>query len=112
MGGWLRPSLGEGVQPRSEDDVLPDTTGNLFRDEVLDEAGASQDGGAEGPCERAHIRTAAPSFVWSSQLEADFVFEHVRRRIDLDVQGPPQGNAYCRAVWFRLRLFRHGIPPR
>src|SRR5213075_1294621 len=84
-GGKLRPTLGEGVQPRSEDDVLSDAMGSLFRDEIFDEAGAGHDGGAEGPRERAHVRTASPSLVWSRQLQANFVFEHVGRRIDFYV---------------------------
>jgi len=41
---------------------------------------------------------AAHPSVWSRQLEADFVFKHVRWRIHLDVQGPPQGHTHCRAV--------------
>ena len=64
-GGKFRPTLGEGVQTRSEDDVLPDAAGSLFRDEIFDEARAGDDGGAEGPRERTHVRTAAPSVVWS-----------------------------------------------
>ena len=111
-GGELRPTLGEGVQARSEDDVLPDATGSLFRDEIFDEASAGHDGGAEGPRERAHVRTAAPSVVWSRQLQADFVFEHVRRRIDFDVQRPPQGDPHRRVVWLCLWLLRHGFPFR
>ena len=39
-GGKLRPTLGEGVQAGSEHDVLPDATGNLFGDEIFDEAGS------------------------------------------------------------------------
>ena len=69
-GGELRPALGEGVQARSEDDVLADAVGGLFHDQILDEAGAGHDGGAEGPRElRVHVRTAAPSVVRSRQLE-------------------------------------------
>src|SRR5256885_1030236 len=101
-GGKLRPTLGEGVQPRSEDDVLPDATGSLFRDEIFDEAGAGHDRGAEGPRERAHVRTTAPSVVWSRQLQADFVFEHVQRRIDFYVQRPHQGDPHRRVVWRQI----------
>ena len=56
----------------------------MFRDEIFDEAGASHDGGAEGPRERAHVWTALPSVVRTHQRQADFVFEYVRRRIDFD----------------------------
>ena len=65
-GGELRSTLGKGVQARSEDDVLPDATGSLLRDEILDEASAGEDGGAEGPRERGScpdgcaIRRLAP----------------------------------------------------
>src|SRR3712207_8909134 len=45
-GGKFRQALGEGVQSRSEDDVLSDATGGLFRDEIFDEASAGHDGGA------------------------------------------------------------------
>ena len=92
--------------PRS---VLPDAMGSLFRDEIFDEAGAGHDGGAEGPRERAHVRTAAPSVVWSRQLQADFVFEHVRRRIDFYVKRPPQGDPHRRVVWRRHLLLMHDV---
>src|SRR6185436_825315 len=108
-GGKFRPTLGEGVQGRSEDDVLPDAAGSLFRDEIFDKAGAGHDGGAEGPRERAHVRTAAPSIVWSYQHQADFVFEHVRGRIDFYVQRPPQGDPYRRVVWRRHLLIMHDV---
>ena len=106
-GGELRPALGEGVQARSEDDVLPDAAGGLLRDEIFDEASAGHDGGAEGPRERAHVRAAAPALVGRRQLQADLVFEHVRRRIDLDVQRPPQGDPHRRVVWRRDLLVIH-----
>src|SRR6266581_5998324 len=83
--------------------------GSLFRDEIFDEAGAGHDGGAEGPRERAHVWTVAPSIVWSRQLQADFVLEHVRRRIDFYAQRPPQGNPHRRVVWRRHLLIRHDV---
>ncbi len=46
---------------------------------------------------RVHVGTAAPAVVRGRQPQADLVFEHVRRRIDLDVQGPPQGDPHRRA---------------
>ena len=88
-GGDLRPALGEGVQARSEDDVLADTVAGLFHDQILDEAGTGHDGGAElARGMRIHVRTATPAFVRGRQPQANFVFEHMRRRIDLDVQWP------------------------
>ena len=103
-GGELRPALGEGVEARAEDDVLPDAAGGLFGDEIFDEAGARHDGGAEGPRERAHVRAAAPSVVRRRQLQADLVFEHVRRRIDLHVQRPPQGDPHRGVLWAGYHL--------
>jgi len=79
------------------------------RDEIFDEAGAGHDGGAEGPRERAHVRTAAPSVVWSHELQSDFVFEHVRRQIDFYVQRPPQGDPHRRVVWRHHMLIMHDI---
>jgi hypothetical protein len=67
-GGKLWPTLGEGVQTRTEDDVLIDATHNLLRDEIFDEARAGYDGGAKGACERTHVRTAAPIVIWSRKL--------------------------------------------
>ena len=66
--GELGPALGEGVQARAEDDVLRDAAGGLLRDEILDEASAGHDGGAEGPRERAHVGTVAPAVVGRRQL--------------------------------------------
>src|SRR6185436_4415868 len=108
-GGKFRPTLGEGVEARSEDDVLPDATVSLFRDEIFDEAGAGHDGGAEGPRERAHVGTAAPCVVGSRQPQAYFVLEHMWRRIDFYVQGPPQGDSHRRVVWRRPLPILHDL---
>ncbi len=54
-GGDLRSALGEGVQARSEDDVLADAAASLLHDQILDEASAGHDGGAEGPRERGSM---------------------------------------------------------
>ena len=53
----------------------------------------------KGRVPRVHVRAAAPAVVRGRQLQADLVFEHMRRRIDLDVHGPPQGDPHRRAVW-------------
>ena len=63
-GSKVGPTLGECVQSRAQDDVLIDTAGSLFHNEIFDEAGAGHDGGAEGPRERAHVRTATPAILW------------------------------------------------
>jgi hypothetical protein len=97
--GDLWPALGERVHARSENDVLVDPVAGLFFDQVLDEAGAGDDGRAEEACGvRVHVRAAAPAIVWGNQPEANFVLEHVRRRIELEVHGPPQGHSHRRAV--------------
>jgi hypothetical protein len=41
--------------------------------------------------------------------EAGFVFEHVRRRIDLDVDGPPQGNPHGGVVGGGGLLLLHEV---
>jgi len=98
-GGDLRLTLGEGVQAGAENDVLADTPTGLFNDQILDEAGTGHDGCAEGAREvRVHVRTLAPTIPRGDQSQADLVFKHMRRWIDLDVQGSPQGNPHCRAV--------------
>ena len=56
---------------------------------------------------RVHVRAAAPALVGRRQPQADLVFEHVRRRIDLDVHRPPQGDAHRGAVRLRRHLIRH-----
>ncbi len=85
----LRPALGEGVQAGSQDHVLADVLSMLYN-QILDEAGTRHDGGAEKPgALRVHVRPAAPAILRRRQLETNFVLKHVRRRIDLDVQGPP-----------------------
>jgi hypothetical protein len=98
-GGHLRSALGEGVQARPEEDVLADAAAGLFDHQILDEARAGQDGGAEGAGEGGlHVRPVAPPVVRGGQAQAHHVFEDVRRRIDLHVQGPPQGDPHRRVV--------------
>jgi hypothetical protein len=46
---------------------------------------------AGGP--RAHVRTLPPAVVRARQPQADLVFKHMRRRIDLDVHGSPKSDA-------------------
>src|SRR5438876_2312 len=86
---------------------------SLFRDEVLDKASTGHDGGAEQAREVwVHVRTATPAFLRTRQLQANLVFEHVRRRVDLDVHGPPKSDPHGRAVWCRSSLTLHsGFPP-
>jgi len=98
-GGNLRSALGEGVKTSPKDNTLTDAATRLFRDEILDEARPGHDGSAKEPREpRVHVRAMAPPAFWGHQLETDFIFEHVRRRIDLDVRGPPQGHPHRCAV--------------
>jgi len=56
---------------------------------------------------RVHVWTAPPAFIRSRQLEANFVFEHMRRRVELDVHGPPQGHPHRRAVRRRRCFIMH-----
>jgi hypothetical protein len=106
-GSKVGPTLGEGVQARSEDDVLPHAQSSLLRNEVFDETRAGDNGGAKRSREWAHVRTALPSLVRSHQAQADFIHEHVRRGIDLHVHCSPQGDPYRRVLWLRYLLIIH-----
>ena len=98
-GGDLRSALGEGVQAGAEEDVLADAPGGLLGHQILDEPGPGHDGGPEAAGEvGVHVRALAPPVVGGHQLQADLVVEHMRRRVDLDVHGPPQGDPHGRAV--------------
>ncbi|HXO87495.1 MAG TPA: hypothetical protein VN885_02530 [Candidatus Acidoferrales bacterium] len=114
MGGELGAALCEGVQTGSQKNVLRDAAYGLFDDQIHDEAGAGYDGGAEeGGAARIHVRTVAPAFVRSHEFETDFVFEHVRRQIYLDVEGPREGYSHCGIVRSCVSVVRHGVlPPR
>jgi hypothetical protein len=75
-----------------------------------DETGTGHDGCSELARElRVHVGTAAPAIVGGRQLQADLVFEHMRRRIDLDVHGTPQGDTHRRAVCHRGSLITHDV---
>jgi hypothetical protein len=104
--GQFRAALGERIQAGSEDDVLLNATASLFRDQILEEAGAGHHGGAEGAREGAHVRTATPAIVRSCRPQADLVFKQVRGRVDFHVQRPPQSDSYCCLVrcWHVLVL--------
>ena len=56
---------------------------------------------------RVHVRAVAPAVVGRRQPQADLVLEHVRRRIDLDVHRPPQGDPHRGAVRRRGLLVCH-----
>ena len=83
----------------AENDVLGDAAAGLFGDQVLDEASTGHDSGPEAAGGlRVHVGTAAPAIARGRQAQAELVFEDMRRRIDLDVQGPPQGDPHGRAI--------------
>ena len=109
-GGDLRPALDEGVQAGAEDDVLGDAVAGLFGDQILNEASTGHDSCsvATGGL-RVHVRTATPAFVGGRQPQANLVFKHMRRRIDLDVHGPPQGDPHRRAVWSGGSHIMHAV---
>jgi hypothetical protein len=56
---------------------------------------------------RVHVTATAPAVVRREQLQADFVFQHVWRRIGLDMQSAPKGDSRCRAVRRRISLVVH-----
>src|SRR5262249_18598900 len=97
-GGELRPPLGESVQTRSQDGVLADPLADPPPDPIL----ANPSRGQKGCWEMArgaqlHAGTATPAFVGGREPQANLVFEHMRRRIDLDAHGPPQSDPHGRA---------------
>jgi hypothetical protein len=106
--GWAKVS-----RPRSEDDVLRDAVAGLFGDEILDKASTGHDCcsvAAGGP--RVLVRTLPPAVVRPRQPQAVLFFEHMRQRIDLDMQGSPQGDPHRCAIWCRTSLTMHGAFPR
>src|SRR5437870_10541989 len=54
-----------------------------------------------------HIGAAVPVIVGGRQPQTDLVFDHMRRRIDLDVQGSPQRDTHSRAVGSSGTLIMH-----
>lgn len=109
--GNLRPALRKSIQSCSENDVLLDAAAELFHDHVFDEPRPRENRGAEEAREaRVHIRPASPVVARGGKREANLIFEHVRRRIDLNVQGPPQSHPYRCAVWSCGFLVSHRQP--
>lgn len=103
MGRQLRSTLNEGVQPRTQDDILLDTLFRLLHDEVFDETRPCQNGGAKRSREGTHVRTTLPLRIGSGENEADPILEHVRQWIGFDMQCAPQGGAHrglirCRSL--------------
>ena len=67
-------------------------------DEVFDETGPGDDGSAERAREiGVHVGARAP-VVFRRELQPDLVFEDVGRRVELYVQGAPEGDAHRGAV--------------
>ena len=61
-----------------------------------------------------HVATAAPAFIGSGQLEADLVFEHVRRGIREHMQRSPEGDThgpYLDIVPINDRIHPHKLRP-
>ncbi len=93
------PALGERVEAGAEDDVLADaaaacsaTRSSMKRARATIEA---RNPPVPAGC---MSRPVAPAVVGRGQLQTDRVVEHVRRRVDLDVQRPPQRDAHRGAV--------------
>src|ERR1043165_7664061 len=85
----LRPALCERVESRTENYVLPNATINLFLNQILDQPRTGQDRSAKRPRKLAHVRSTAPVPFRRDQLQSHFVFEHMRRFLDLNMQLPP-----------------------
>ena len=109
-GSDLRHALSESVQARSENDVLADAAFSFLCDQILDEASAGHSRRPEAAgTVLVHVGPLAPTVVGAGQLQADLVFEYMRRRVDLDVHGPPQGDPYRRAFRCRDVLITHDV---
>ena len=88
--GDVWPTLGERVHSGAQDHVLADAELGLLGHQVLDEPSTGRDPGPEGTREiGVHVRPLAPPRIRRGELQADLVFEHVRRRIELDVHRSP-----------------------
>ena len=71
----------------------------MIADEILDEARAGDDPGpvAAGAL-GVHVRTLPPALLRGREPQPDFILEHMRRRVDVHMHGPPQGDPDRRAV--------------
>lgn len=88
--GDLRPALRKAVEAGAEDDILTHPTAGVFDDHVLDEARTRHDRGTKRPRElRIHVAALVPVRARCKQLQANLIVQHMRRRIDRDVQGAP-----------------------
>ena len=99
-GGEVGPALGEGVEAGAEDDVL-----GRRRRRPARRRGPRRSG--RGPRSRRGTRGCRRGCMsgrsrqpWSgaTSCKPDLVVEHVRRRVDLDVQRSPQRGAHGRVV--------------
>ena len=105
----LVPALRKGVQAGAEEDELGGAGGDLLGHQVLDEAGAGHDRGAKAAgAGRVHVGPIAPTVVGRDELQAQPVIQHVRRRVDLHVQGSPQRGAHGGVVGFLDVVVGHG----
>lgn len=95
---------------KAQNHVLVDAPVSLLGDQVLDEAGAGHDGRPEpAGGTRVHVRATAPVVAGGRQPQAGLVLEHMGRRVDLDVHGPPEGDPHGRAVGRPGLLVRHDV---
>ena len=92
-------ALCERVQSGAEDDVLPNSACCVFLHELVEVAGARDGCAKRAGAGGIHVAAGTPVRIGIGQTHAHGVIEHVRRRIDLDVQSAPQCDANGRAVW-------------
>ena len=82
----------------------------LLGNQILDRASPGDDGrpvSAGGV--RVHVPAASPAVVGGCQPQADLVLEHMGRRVDLEVHGPPEGDPHRGAVRCRGLFVSHGV---
>jgi hypothetical protein len=102
--------LREGIETGAEDHVLIDATTRVLDDEIFDEATARNHRGAKTSRPlRVHVLAIAPTLVGRRERETQFVFVHVRRRIDLNVHRTPQCGAHRSAVRSSNGIVGHGV---
>ncbi len=107
--GHLGTALHERVQPGPQQHVLGHALPGLLDDQIFGEPGPGHDAGPErAGAVRVHVTPVPPVLGRVNQPQADLVLEHVRRRIDQRVHGPPQGHPHRGLVRLGLNLGRHG----
>ena len=98
-------ALRERVEAGAEDDVLGDARARCSATRSSMKRARPTIDARNGRVPAAPCRAARASRRRAGELQPDLVLEHVRRRIDLDVQRAPQGDPHC--GWIRAGRVAH-----